>query len=388
MKHLLTLLAIITIVSCAPKHNLEIRLKGFDNETLVLRTMSLDDYIANNYDNMQTDTLVAHNGVIKTNIQTNDSPKYFQIEALQYSILEGDNTLQSLAGIARNFICSEDNIQMEFEALENHIEVKVKRGSQANKEIATINNDYRQLAYEYFALITGMKGQELSREEQNIAFGDSFNAMNKVLEDFINENPDKEASLFLLFSLQLSPNQMVEHLEQLNPALFTQQWEDVNIYYKKVKTQNDVRQKAHKMITENGIAFDFTLNDINGNKFTLSSLRGKWVVLDFWGTWCGPCMRGVPTMKQYYKRYADRMEIAGIACNDKEEQWRKIVTEQEMNWTNVLNPQGVGPEKSLLMNYEVSGFPTKIIITPEGRAHKVFIGETEDFYKEIDKIMK
>lgn len=388
MKHLLTLLAIITIVSCAPKHNLEIRLKGFDNETLVLRTMSLDDYIADNYDNMQTDTLVAHNGVIKTNIQTNDSPKYFQIEALQYSILEGNNTLQSLAGIARNFICSEDNIRMEFEALENHIEVKVKRGSQANKEIATINNDYRQLAYEYFALITGMKGQELSREEQNIAFGDSFNAMNKVLEDFINENPDKEASLFLLFSLQLSPNQMVEHLEQLNPALFTQQWEDVNIYYKKVKTQNDVRQKAHKMITENGIAFDFTLNDINGNKFTLSSLRGKWVVLDFWGTWCGPCMRGVPTMKQYYKRYADRMEIVGIACNDKEEQWRKTVTEQEMNWTNVLNPQGVGPEKSLLMNYEVSGFPTKIIITPEGRVHKVFIGETEDFYKEIDKIMK
>lgn len=388
MKHLLTLLAIITIVSCAPKHNLEIRLKGFDNETLVLRTMPLDDYIADNYDNMQTDTLVAHNGVIKTNIQTNDSPKYFQIEALQYSILEGDNTLQSLAGIARNFICSEDNIQMEFEALENHIEVKVKRGSQANKEIATINNDYRQLAYEYFALITGMKGQELSREEQNIAFGDSFNAMNKVLEDFINENPDKEASLFLLFSLQLSPNQMVEHLEQLNPALFTQQWEDVNIHYKKVKTQNDVRQKAHKMITENGIAFDFTLNDINGNKFTLSSLRGKWVVLDFWGTWCGPCMRGVPTMKQYYKRYADRMEIVGIACNDKEEQWRKTVTEQEMNWTNVLNPQGVGPEKSLLMNYEVSGFPTKIIITPEGRVHKVFIGETEDFYKEIDKIMK
>lgn len=93
-------------------------------------------------------------------------------------------------------------------------------------------------------------------------------------------------------------------------------------------------------------------------------------------------------MKQYYKRYADRMEIVGIACNDKEEQWRKTVTEQEMNWTNVLNPQGVGPEKSLLMNYEVSGFPTKIIITPEGRVHKVFIGETEDFYKEIDKIMK
>ena len=72
MKKLLTLLLATTAFACTPKHNLEIRLKGLDNETLILRTMPLDDYIADNYDNMQTDTLVAHNGIIKTNIQTNE----------------------------------------------------------------------------------------------------------------------------------------------------------------------------------------------------------------------------------------------------------------------------------------------------------------------------
>ena len=44
---------------------------------------------------------------------------------------------------------------------------------------------------------------------------------------------------------------------------------------------------------------DFTLNDINGNPLTLSSLRGKYVILDFWGSWCGWCIKGIPQMKEY-----------------------------------------------------------------------------------------
>ena len=59
-----------------------------------------------------------------------------------------------------------------------------------------------------------------------------------------------------------------------------------------------------------------------------------------------------------------------------------------MTWTNIIHPDGAGPAKSIKMNYAISGFPTKIIITPEGRIHKVFVGESEDFYKEIDKIIR
>ena len=64
-----------------------------------------------------------------------------------------------------------------------------------------------------------------------------------------------------------------------------------------------MRDKAKRMIDENGAAFDFTSKDINGNEFTLSSLRGKWVVLDFWGSWCGPCIKEIPHIKEIWKRY-------------------------------------------------------------------------------------
>ena len=388
MKRLLTLLLICAAIGCTSKHNLVIKLNGFENDTLILGTMPLSDYISGKDENIELDTLVAKNGVIKTNIATDDSPKYFQLIAHQYSMREGDHTLPSPAGIIYNFITTGDNIRMALTALDNNLEAKVNRGSQANKDIADVRNSYRKLAYEYFALITGQKGQELSAKERNIAFGESFEAMNRVIEEFVNNNPDKEASLFLLFSLQLSPNQVVKHLGALDSSLFTEEWNEVNTFYERAKTINDVREKARKMIDNKEMAFDFTQTDINGNEFTLSSLRGKWVVLDFWGSWCGPCMRGVPMMKKYYNRYRNKMEIVGIACSDKEAQWRKAVEKNEMTWTNIIHPDGAGPAKSIKMNYAISGFPTKIIITPEGRIHKVFIGESEDFYKEIDKIMR
>ena len=57
---------------------------------------------------------------------------------------------------------------------------------------------------------------------------------------------------------------------------------------------------ASQSIAEGQMAPDFTLKDLQGNDLSLSSLRGKYVVLDFWGSWCGWCIKGIPDMKKYY----------------------------------------------------------------------------------------
>lgn len=389
MKRLLPLVIVIcAAIGCTPKHNLEIRLKGFYNDTLILGVMPLSDYIVNNYDNMQTQTLVAQDGVIKTNIPTDDSAKYFQLIATQLSVREGRVSLPSPAGIIRNFITSNNKIRMEVTPFDKHIEVAVTRGSEANRDIVNVRNQYRKLAADYFTLLIGNSGQQLSRVERGVAIQNSLNAMDNALIESIKSNPDRASSLFLLFNLTLLPDEIVNYIEHLNPNLLSREWEGVNALYEKTKEMSEVRLKAIKMIEENGIAFDFTSKDINGKEFTLSSLRGKWVVLDFWGSWCGPCMRGVPMMKRYYDRYRSNMEIVGIACNDKQEQWRKAVEKNEMSWINIFHPDDTLPANSIMMNYAVTNFPTKVIITPEGLLHKVFVGETEDFYKEIDTIMK
>ena len=138
-------------------------------------------------------------------------------------------------------------------------------------------------------------------------------------------------------------------------------------------------------LTSENEAPDFTLNDLNGKPLTLSSLRGKYVILDFWGSWCGWCIKGIPQMKEYYQKYAGKFEILGIDCNDPEEKWKAAVEKYELPWLHVYNPRG---DSKVLEQYEIQGFPTKIIVGPEGKIVKTIIGEDPAFYTFLDELFK
>ena len=138
-------------------------------------------------------------------------------------------------------------------------------------------------------------------------------------------------------------------------------------------------------LTSENEAPDFTLNDLNGKPLTLSSLRGKYVILDFWGSWCGWCIKGIPQMKEFYQKYAGKFEILGIDCNDPEEKWKAAVEKYELPWLHVYNPRG---NSKVLEQYEIQGFPTKIIVGPDGKIVKTIIGEDPAFYTFLDELFK
>ena len=129
---------------------------------------------------------------------------------------------------------------------------------------------------------------------------------------------------------------------------------------------------------------DFTLNDINGKPLTLKSLRGKYVILDFWGSWCPWCIKGFPEMKNYYEKYKGKFEILGIDCNDTEDKWKAAVEEYELPWLHVYNPS----DSEVLEQYAIQGFPTKIIVGPDGKIVKTIIGEDPAFYTLLDELFK
>lgn len=125
---------------------------------------------------------------------------------------------------------------------------------------------------------------------------------------------------------------------------------------------------------------DFTLTDIDGKTLRLSDFRGKWVLLDFWGSWCIWCRKGNPALVELYQKYGGKdFEIIGLAARDREDNWKKAIAEDGLTWRHAnlaLNEGG----NDLPAQYNVSGFPTKILIDPEGNISVISVGyhETDD----------
>ena len=133
---------------------------------------------------------------------------------------------------------------------------------------------------------------------------------------------------------------------------------------------------------------DFTLKDINGKPLALSSLRGKWVIIDFWGSWCKWCIKGIPDMKEYYAKYNSKMEILGVDCNDTVEKWKAAVKEYELPWKHVYWDKDDETCDNPIALYGVRGFPTKVVINPEGKVAKIIVGEDPEFYDYLDEVLK
>ncbi len=150
----------------------------------------------------------------------------------------------------------------------------------------------------------------------------------------------------------------------------------------KQNAEEKEREEAGKM-HEGDVAPDFTLKSINGKNISLSSLRGKYVMLDFWGSWCGWCIKGIPDMKACYTKHKDKLEILGIDCNDPVDRWKNAVAKHQLPWLNVRADEG----SDIFTKYAIQGFPTKIILSPEGKVVKAFVGEDPQMYKFIDELL-
>ena len=121
---------------------------------------------------------------------------------------------------------------------------------------------------------------------------------------------------------------------------------------------------------------DFTLKTPDGSELTLSSLRGgKVIMLDFWGSWCGWCIKGIPTLKEKYAAYSDKIEFISIDCRDTQEKWLKAIEDNELPWLQVKSEE----EDDTPGKYGVQGYPSFYFIDQDGKILKVFLGESEEF---------
>ncbi len=121
---------------------------------------------------------------------------------------------------------------------------------------------------------------------------------------------------------------------------------------------------------------DFSGELADGTPFQLTDLQGKYVLLDFWGSWCGPCIAELPQVKQLYETYrtttfkkADGFTIVSVAVEKEEDRWRRALDRYEMPWPYQLMDQATSLrffDSPIAGLYGVKQVPTKFLIDEKG----------------------
>lgn len=147
---------------------------------------------------------------------------------------------------------------------------------------------------------------------------------------------------------------------------------------------DDVKEEIaiRRLVQPGQPAPDFNLETPDGSRMSLSDLKGKYVILDFWASWCRPCRASFPEMKNIYAKYKDQgLEILGITNDSKKENWLKALEEDQLPWKQVIDefPIRNKPAKVATL-YAIPYLPTLILVDPQG----VIVGQAKDKHQLVE----
>jgi len=133
-------------------------------------------------------------------------------------------------------------------------------------------------------------------------------------------------------------------------------------------------QTSKKKLAIGSMAPEIIMPDTNGKMVSLSSFRGKVVLIDFWASWCGPCESALPHVVEMYKKYKNKnFTVFSVSLDKDKEHWLKAIHEFGLTWTQVSDLKYWGSEAADI--YDITSIPYTILVSKDGKIVKKKLSE-------------
>ena len=258
------------------------------------------------------------------------------------------------------------------------------------KEMEPLSKDYERAAREYRGAIKAKKDETTIEQLKNKMdeirekFDPYSEQIRKIEYDFFSRNPQSYVTAF----------QLRYHVNYLTLDSLQFFYENLGVKIQQSSPGKEIAKEIEQLRagSPGSMAKDFTATDLEGNQLSLSDYKGKYVLLDFWASWCIPCRKGNPHLKELYAKYKDKgLEFIGISDDDQsEDKWKEAIAKDGISiWKHVL--RGLKYKKKvfdrsndLSEKFGIQSLPTLILIDPEGK----IIGRFSEEERPLEEMLK